>query len=68
LQRYPGAGHVVSWFNEGLADHVTGLVLGSRCEQGREALQGAAERVRNDPQVLSNQKASDSALSVDHFQ
>lgn len=67
LRRYHGEGPVVSWFNEGLADHVTGLVLGRRCEQGREALQRAAERVRNDPQVLSKMLAGDEPLTGEYY-
>jgi hypothetical protein len=67
LHRYHGDSPVPSWFNEGLADHVTGLVLGRRCEQGREALQEAAEWVRNDPQVLSKMLAKDDKLPGQYY-
>lgn len=53
LYRYRRTGRVDRWFNEGLAEHVVGLVFRMQAEQGRGAIQRAAEFARNDPQLLS---------------
>ena len=67
LQCYRNDGHVVAWFNEGLAEHVTGLVFRRQCSQGRDALQQAANLVRGDPQVLAKLLATDSSLPGEYY-
>ncbi len=52
LQRYGGNGRVITWFNEGLAEHVTAMVFPKTSPQGRDAMQHAVNLLRNDPQVL----------------
>ncbi len=67
LQRFGGNSHVLPWFNEGLAEHVTATVFQTRCNQGREAMQRAIELVRNDPQILSKMLMMDDSLPGEFY-
>ena len=67
LQRYRNDSHVVTWFNEGLAEHVTGLVFRTQCSQGRDALQHAANLLRDDPRVLAKLLATGEALPAEYY-
>ncbi len=62
LYRYRRDGAVDRWFNEGLAEHVVGLVFKMRAEEGRGAMQTAAQDARDDPQLLARIMDSESHL------